>query len=147
MKRNLIFLIIGLALLLAFQAKVVMPMIYDIAASDFFLENSGDETNRMSADTTMTNAAFTQCNTYIANEELPDQTVIFSEKPINAFGLGNFRYVINADIEIQPADSEIFAKRYVCRIVYSKGSDTTGISDPDNWSVEGLSGLGDNDVF
>lgn len=147
MKRNFVFLIIGLAILLAFQAKVVMPTIHDIAASDFFLEDSGDEANRMSADSLMTNAAFNQCNNYIANDELSDQTVSFSDNPINAFGLGNFRYVINADIEIQPVDSASFTRRYVCRIQYSNGSDTTGLSDSDNWSVDGISGLDADDVF
>ncbi len=144
MKKNIYFLIGGLALLLAFQAKVVTPIVYDIAASDFFLEDSGDEANRTSSTTLMTDSAFTQCNSYIANEVLSDDSISFSEKPINAFGLGNFRYVINADIEIQPTDSAAHTRRYVCRIQYTEGDDTTALSDPDNWSIDGISGLDDS---
>jgi len=138
---KLVLLIIGLAALLALQAKVVMPYIYEIAASDLFLEDSGDEMNRQSASNQMTLAAFSQCNAYIANNELPDYTVTFSQAAINAFSLGNFRYVVNADIDIQPADSTAFTRRYVCRIKFSNDEDNTDTSTPDNWSIEGLSGL------
>jgi len=147
MKKNIYFLIGGLALLLAFQAKVVVPIVYDIAASDFFLEDSGDEANRTSSTTLMTDNAFTQCNSYIANELLSDDSISFAEKPLNAFGLGNFRYVINSDIEIQPNDSAAYTKRYVCRIQYTEGDDTSGLSEPDNWSIDGLSGLEDSNVL
>ncbi len=143
MKRNFIVLIVGLAVLLAFQAKVIVPFVKDIASSDLFLEDSGDESNRISTSNLMTNEAFNQCNTYIANEVLSDDTVRFPEKPINAFSLGNFRYVINADIDIQPTDSASFTRRYVCRIKYSNDEDSTGTADPENWSVDGISGLDD----
>jgi len=138
---NLVLLIIGLAALLAIQAKVVMPYIYEIAASDLFLEDSGDDMNRQSASNQMTIAAFSQCNTYIANNDLSDYTVTFSQAAINAFSLGNFRYVVNADINIQPSDSAALTRRYVCRIKYANDEDNTDTSNPDNWSIEGLSGL------
>ena len=141
MKRNLIVLIVGLIILLTFQAKVIMPFVQDIASSGLFLEDSGDEANRTSSSNLMTNAAFNQCNTHIANEVLSDDTISFPEKPINAFSLGNFRYVINADIDIQPADSASFTRRYVCRIQYTNGEDSTATADPENWSVDGISGL------
>jgi len=144
MKKNIYILLIGLIILLAFQAKVVMPIIQDIATSDLFLEDSGDEANRTSSTTIMTDNAFTQCNSYIANELLSDDSISFSEKPLNAFGLGNFRYVINSDIEIQPNDSATYTRRYVCRIQYTEGDDTTALSDPDNWSIDGISGLDDS---
>ncbi len=148
MKRNIIFLIVGLVALLAFQAKVVMPFVYDMAASDLFLKDTGDEANRTSANTQMTIAAFNQCNTYIANDILPEQTVTFSDKAINAFSLGGFRYVINSDIEIQPKDSTPLLKRYVCRIAYtSDDNDDANILDPDNWSVDGISGLDESNVL
>jgi len=146
MKRNITFLIIGLVALLAFQAKVVMPYVYDIAASDLFLEDSGDESLRTSTSNEMTTAAFLQCNNYIADEILPDNTISFPTTPINAFSLGNFRYVVNADIDIQPADSASFIKRYVCRIQYSDGDDKTGLLNSDNWSIDGLSGLNKEDL-
>ncbi|NOQ77040.1 MAG: hypothetical protein GQ475_04465 [Methylococcaceae bacterium] len=140
-KSKLLLLIVGLIILLTFQAKVLMPYIYEIAASDLFLEDSGDEANRQSTSNTMTIAAFSQCNSYIANHELSDYTVTSSQASINAFSLGNFRYVVNADIGIQPSDSASFTRRYVCRIKYANDEDNTDISNPDNWSVEGLSGL------
>jgi len=146
-KSKTFLVIVGLVILLAFQAKVVMPIVYDIAASSFFLEDSGDEVNRTSTSNLMTDTAFTQCNTYIANEALPNQSINFSEKPINAFSLGNFRYVINADIEIQPVDAAPIFKRYVCRIAYKNGDDTTGLSEADNWSVDGISGLDEDNVL
>jgi len=141
MKFKLLLFVVSLVALLAFQSKVVVPYLYDIAASDLFLEDSGDTANRQSSENAMTIAAFDQCNTYIANEELADHTVTFSEKAINAFSLGNFRYVINADLDVQPTDSASVTKRYVCRIQYSNDDDNTNTSDPKNWSVDGLSGL------
>ena len=142
--KNKVFLFVAcLVLLLVFQAKVVVPFAYDIAASDIFLEDSGDEASRISTNNNMTNEAFEQCNNHIANEILADDyTLIFAKTPANAFSLGSYRYVINADIEIQPTDGASFRRLYVCRIKYSMTDD----SDPsiaDNWSVEGLSGLND----
>lgn len=141
MKSKLLIFIAGLVILLVFQAKVVMPYVYDIAASDLFLENSGDEANRASSTTPMTEAAFNQCNIFIASDYFSNDTVSFSDSPINAFSLGNFRYIINADINIQPSDGTSFSKRYVCRIQYSDGQDMSGISDSDNWPIDGISGL------
>lgn len=141
MKLKFLIFIGCLVALLAFQAKVIVPYLHDIAASDIFLEDSGDEANRQSTSNTMTIAAFNQCNAHIANEVLSDYTITFSEKAINAFSLGNFRYVINADLDIQPADAASVIKRYVCRIQYSSDDDNPNISDSENWSVDGISGL------
>ena len=140
MKFKFLFFIICLVALFAFQAKVVMPIVYDIVASDFFLEDSGDEVNRTSSSTLMTNAAFNQCNTYVANDVLSDHTITFPKSPLNAFSLGNFRYVINADIDIQPADAAVFTRRYVCRIQYDN-DDSSEASNSDSWTIEGFSGL------
>ncbi len=142
MKFKFLFFVAALVALFAFQAKVVMPIVYDIIASDFFLEDSGDDANRVSASTQMTNAAFNQCNNYIASDVLPDHTLTFPKSPLNAFSLGNFRYVINADIDIQPVDAASFTRRYVCRIQYDD-DDSSEASNPDDWSVEGFSGLDD----
>ncbi|MCK5191996.1 MAG: hypothetical protein KAR12_18305 [Methylococcales bacterium] len=141
MKKRVIIFILALAALLAFQYKVVVPYVYDVASSDLFLEDSGDESNRISSETLMTEAAFQQCNSYIANELAPDQTFTFPEKPINAFSLGSYRYIVNADLEITPQDAAMFIKRYACRIKYENGDDTTGLSDIENWSIDGISGL------
>jgi hypothetical protein len=141
MKIKFILFIVCLIGLILFQAKIIMPVIYDIVSSDFFLEDSGDEANRLSESTLMTDNAFDQCNAYISKEYLSDYSLAYSEKVINAFSLGNFQYVINADIEISPADAATFSRRYVCRIKYLNGSDNTGLSDPENWSIGGVSGL------
>ncbi|MFW5442878.1 MAG: hypothetical protein ACKE51_01025 [Methylococcaceae bacterium] len=141
MNKKLILLVIGIIALLAFQAKFIMPMVYDVATSDIFLETSGDERNNLSSNNAMTDIAYTQCNAHIANELLSEYSLTFTDSPINAFSLGNYRYVINADFEISPTDAASFNKRYVCRIKYDNGDDKSGLSDLENWSIEGLSGL------
>ena len=140
MKFKFLFFVAALVALIAFQSKVVMPFVYDIVASDLFLEESGDEANRVSSITQMTDIAFSQCNNHIVNEILPDHTTTFPKSPLNAFSLGNFRYVINADIDIQSADAASFTRRYVCRIHYNN-DDNNEASNPDNWTIEGFSGL------
>ena len=142
--KNKIFLfVVCLIALLVFQYKAVMPILYDIAASDFFLVDSDDKLNRVSTNTLMTDNAFNQCNSYIANELFPENSFIFPELPLNAFSLGNYEYLINADIEILPADAAALSKRYACRIKYDNEDDTTGLADLSNWSINGLSGLDD----
>lgn len=143
MNKKVILFIIGLAALLAFQIKVVMPVVYDIIASDFFMEDSGDEENRISTSNLLTNAAYDQCNDYIEKEFSPEISVTFPDKSLNAFSLGNFQYVINADITILPENAAPYSKRYVCRIKYLQGSDNMGLADSENWSIDGLSGLDD----
>jgi hypothetical protein len=141
MNSKMILFFIILIALLAFQAKVIMPILFDIASSDIFLEDSGDEANRLSTNTTMTDTAYNQCNFYIANDLLPEHTFTFPKQPLNAFSLGNYSYVINADFDIIPNDAASFTRRYVCRIKYLNEDDNTGISDFENWSIDGLSGL------
>ena len=135
MKFKFLFFIICLVALFAFQAKVVMPIVYDIVASDFFLEDSGDEVNRTSSSTLMTNAAFNQCNTYVANDVLSDHTITFPKSPLNAFSLGNYKYVINADIEVTPESPPSVTRRYVCRIKFHNDDENTDASDSENWDI------------
>lgn len=141
MKIKFILFVICLAALIAFQSKVIMPYIYDIASSDLFLEDTGDDQNRYSEATFMTDNAYKLCQTYISEEELSDYSLTFAEKAINTFSLGNFQYVINADVEIAPTDGASFARRFVCRIKYLNGADKTEILNADNWDVNGISGL------
>lgn len=143
MKNRFLLVVIFAVALFTFQAKVIMPIIYDVVASDLFLEDTGDEKNDLSDTNLMTISAFDQCNNYIANELLPDTTIVFSKSFVNAFGLGAFQYVLNADLEVQPDNEPVFSKRYVCKIKYSLGNDTSGINVSDNWSVYGISGLDD----
>lgn len=143
MKNRFLLVVIFAVALFAFQAKVVMPIIYDVVASDLFLEDTGDEKNDLSSTNLMTMSAFDQCNNYIANELLPDATIVFPETFANAFSLGGHQYVLNADLELQPKNEAVLIQRYVCKIKYSEGNDTSVINNSDNWSIVGISGLDD----
>lgn len=143
MNKKFFLIVIALIALLVFQIKVVLPFVMDIVASDLFLEDTGDEPNSISTNTIMTDAAFNQCNFYIANELFPEDSLTFSEKPLNAFGLGGFQYIVNSDLEIMHNNAAPSNRRYVCRIKYLNSDDTTGLSDIANWSIDGISGLDD----
>lgn len=138
---KIVLLIIALVALFAFQGKIVMPWVEGIVASDLFMENSDDEGSQMAISNDMTQIAFTHCNTYVGDEIGSDFSVNFSAKPINAWSMGNYRYVVNADIEITPTNAVNFSKRYVCRIKYTNEEDLNLASEKDNWSLEGLSGI------
>jgi len=142
-KYPILLLIIFLGALLLFQSKVVVPLVKEIAASDFFLTDTETKANSQSIDTQMTEYAFIHCNDYIQNELDSDYTTTFSSAPINAWDIGGYQYVINAEIEISSDTSAPIIKKYVCRIKYDNGSDMEGIMNSDNWSVYGLSGLDD----
>jgi len=141
MNKSLLIFLLGVIILLTFQAKVIMPIAEDVASSGIFLEDTGDEENRVSSINAMTNAAYQQCNTYITNELDTDLMLTFTEMPLNAFSLGGFQYVINADIEISPPDSASYNRRYVCRIKYLNGADKTEINNPESWEITGISGI------
>jgi len=143
MNIKFIIFIVCLGGLFAFQAKVILPFVHKVVASSLFLEDTGDEENRISTSNLLTDSAFDQCNSHIKVKFSPDYSITFPEKAINAFSLGNFQYVINADIEIQPNQGTPISRKYVCRIKYLEGGDKSGINDSDNWSVDGLSGLDD----
>lgn len=140
-KYKIALFVVCLVALLAFQSKVILPVVYDIVASDLFLEDSGDDAIEYSVTTDMTGYAFDQCNMYIAKDLGSDIAVTYSAQPVNAWAIGNFQYVINADIDIMPPNEQPFTRRYVCRIKYDNGDDQSGATDPDNWSVSGISGL------
>lgn len=135
--------VIALIALLAFQSKLVMPWVYKVVASDLFLEPTDDPGSQMPVSTNMTRFAFSQCNARITKDFGSKFSVIFPKEPINSWDIGNYEYVINADIEMKPTDSAAITKRYACNIKYKNKGDLTGVSDADNWSVDGLTGLGD----
>lgn len=143
MNKKLFLAIIIAGVLLAFQYKVAMPIIYDIVASDLFLEDTGNERNDISDTNILTMAAFDQCNNHIANELLPDTTLVFPDNFINAFSLGAFQFVLNADLEVQSNNAPIVVKRYVCKIKYREGLDQSHLKNSDSWSIVGLTGLED----
>lgn len=133
--------IVGLVALILFQNKAVMPLVKQIAASGLFLEDSGDEGSRISTSTTMTNYAFMQCNKIIREEIDTEVNILFPSEPLQSWSLGNFKYIINAEIEMSNTDGQSFFKRYACHIQYDEGSNIDDALDPDNWTLNGLSGI------
>ena len=133
--------IAGLVALILFQNKIVMPLVEKIAASDLFLENSGDEGSRIATSTNMTNYAFIQCNKEIRDEIDSETNIIFPSEPLQSWTLGNYKYIVNAEIELSLEDGSSLFKKYACSIQYDEESDLEGVMDPDNWTINGLSGI------
>jgi len=140
-KYSIIIFIAALTILLLIQSKVVMPFVYKVIQSDLFLIDSKDQGGQAPISTPLTNLAFTHCNNYINSKFGPDTLVKFPEKPLNAWSLGNYQFVINAEIAITRTTTSTVTKKYVCRITYKNGDNDEGSVDFTNWSIEGLSGL------
>jgi hypothetical protein len=135
--------VISLVALLVFQSKLVMPWVYKVVASDLFLEDTNDPGSQMPVSTDMTRFAFNQCNAYVAKDLGSKFSVVFSKEPINSWDIGNYEYVINADIQIAEASSVAVTKRYACNIKYKNKDNVAGVSDANNWTIDGLSGIDD----
>jgi len=133
--------IVGLVALILFQNKAIMPLVEKIAASDLFLVDTGDEGSRLPASTLMTNYAFIQCNKEIRDKIDSETNIIFPSEPLQSWTLGNYKYIINAEIEVISDDGTSFFKKYACHIQYDNASDTEGVMDFDNWTLNGLSGI------
>ncbi|MGD0961885.1 MAG: hypothetical protein ABSB19_18900 [Methylomonas sp.] len=140
-KKNVIFFALCLVLLLALQIKFILPMMNRIAASDLFLAESKDLANPLPISNDMTAIAFSNCNAYIKNKVGEDSTLMFGEKPTNVWTLGNYEYIVNADVEITPKDAPGAMHHYVCRIQYENGDDLSGAANIDNWNMEGITGI------
>ncbi|MDD5495277.1 MAG: hypothetical protein PHG36_11485 [Dehalococcoidia bacterium] len=141
-KYSLLILIAGFAVLILITQKLIMPLVQDVIKSDLFLVDSKDQGSQLPISTPLTDLAFMHCNNYIKSELGPDVAINFHEKPIKAWSLGNYQYVINAKIDITDELNKIITKKYVCRITYKSGdNEEEGAMDFDNWSIEGLSGL------
>lgn len=142
-KYSTLLLIVGLTILLLSQYKLIMPFIYKIAASDLFLIESEDQASQLPISTPLSNIAFMHCNNYIKSELGPDVSTTFPEKPLNAWTLGNYQYLINAEVTITSDTANTSTKKYTCRITYNNGANEEGALDFENWSIIGLSGLDD----
>jgi hypothetical protein len=140
-KYTLLFFIVSLGILLLVQSKVVMPLVYKVIQSDLFLVDSKDQGGQDPISNSLTKLAFSHCNNFIRSKLGPDVSVNFPEKPLNAWSLGNYQYVVNAEIDITSATASTVTKKYVCRINYKNGDNEEGSVDFANWSIEGLSGL------
>lgn len=140
-KKKILLFAVCLTALLAIQIKFFLPVMYDIAASDLFLVDSKDSASSQAITNDMTALAFSHCNTYIKNDLGEEKSVSFAGQPTNAWSLGNYEYIVNADVEISGKDAPGSMHHYACRIQYSKGDDTSGANDFENWDVVGVSGL------
>ena len=118
-----------------------MPLVYKAAQSGLFLKDTDDQGSRESVSNAMTDAAFNQCNGYIKDELGDKFTLSFSNAPVNAWGLGNYEYLINADISISDNNTPAKTERYVCRIQLDKSGENTDTSNKENWSIIGVTGI------
>lgn len=141
--KSIILFVACLAGLLALQIKFVLPFINQIAASDLFLVESKDLASPLPVNNDMTAIAFSHCNTYIKDDLGEDTSVTFANQPTNVWSLGNYEYIVNADVEILPKDGAASNRHYVCRIQYGNGDDLAGAANIDNWKVSGVGGLSD----
>lgn len=142
-KKKIILFAVCLALLLALQIKFLLPVMYDIAASDLFLVESKDSASSMPISNDMTAVAFTQCNNYISSKIDSDSTASFTNQPTNAWSIGNYEYIINAEVDVATKEAPSTIYHYVCRIQYGMGDDLSGANDANNWSIAGITGLPD----
>ncbi|MDO9106941.1 MAG: hypothetical protein Q7U57_18515 [Methylovulum sp.] len=141
-KYPMLLFIAGFAVLLLTQQKIVMPLVYEVVKSDLFLVDSNDKASQLPISTNLTEIAFMHCNKYIKTELGPDKSIVFPEKPINAWSLGNYQYVINAEITITDnVSSNAMIKKYACRITYNDSDDQKEINNFDHWTINGVSGL------
>lgn len=141
-KKTIILFAVCLAGLLALQIKFLLPFLYDIAASDLFLVESKDDANPMPVSNDMTTIAFNHCNKHISDKLGPDTTTSFANQPIHAWSLGNYEYILDADLELSSKETPSAATHhYVCRIQFENGDDTSGANDIENWSIQGIEGI------
>ena len=142
-KKKIIVFVACLAVLLAIQIKLLQPWLLDVASSDLFLEETQDLANPMAISNDMTALAFTHCNSYINKELNSDQAATFSTQPTNAWSIGNYEYIVNAEVDIASKETPSTAYHYVCRIQYDKSDDLSGGNNYENWTIEGVTGLPD----
>lgn len=136
----MLYMIIGIAVLFLITQKIVLPLVYDVVKSDAFLVDTKDVGSPLPVTSSMTDLAFMQCNNYIKTELGPDMSVTFSKKPLNSWALGNYQYLLNAEVTITGPDSTT-ASKYACRITYENGENQEGVMDSENWTVEGVDGV------
>ena len=69
------------------------------------------------------------CNNYIKSELGPDVTISFPEKPLKAWTLGNYQYLINAEVTVTGDTAKTSTNKYACRITYNNGDNEEGALD------------------
>ncbi|MDD1607284.1 MAG: hypothetical protein LUO95_02200 [Methylococcaceae bacterium] len=117
-----------------------MPLVYDVIKSDLFLIDSKDQGSQAPISTPLSNIAFMHCNNYIKSKAASDESISFAEKPLKAWDIGNYQYVINAEINVT-SNSLTTTKKYTCRITYDNGGNEEDALNIDNWSIIGVTDL------
>lgn len=140
-KYSIIVLVVGLGLLIFFQKTVIMPLVNDVIESDAFLVDTKDKGSQLPVSNALSDIAFMHCNNFVKSELGEDYSVHFADKPINVWDIGNYQFMVNAEINITDKNGKSSAKKYVCRITYDKGEDQEGALDIDNWTLVGISGI------
>jgi len=140
-KYSILIFIAGLMSLLLIQKELIMPFVYKVIQSDLFLVDSKDQGGQTPISTPLTGLAFTHCNNYIKSKLGPDVSITPHERPINAWSLGNYQFIVNAEIDITKTTTGTVTRKYACRINYKNGDNNEEVLDFANWSIEGLSGL------
>ncbi|CAG1772234.1 hypothetical protein BAC3_02431 [uncultured bacterium] len=139
-KYRIAILIGGLLLLSLSQQQFIMPFIYDVIKSDLFLVDTKDQGSNLPISTPLSNIAFTHCNNHIKSTLPADTSISFAEKPVKAWDIGNYQYVINGEAKVT-SGSATTTKKYVCRITYDEGENEEGALDIKNWTIVGVSDL------
>lgn len=139
-KYSLLFLILGITLLIVITQKIILPLVYEVIKSDAFLVDSKDQASQLPISNSMTDLAFIHCNNYIKSELGPNVSLTFPDKPLNSWSLGNYEYVVNAELTLTNSDNTA-TKKYACRIAYDNGDNLDGALDFSNWSVVGVDGI------
>ncbi len=140
--RNILIFAVAFIALIIFQREVVLPLVFEVVKSDLFLADSNDIGSQEVISNEMTDFANLHCNRYISDEFGSDEVHFdFNEKPLNAWDIGNYTYLINSELEFTNAEGQHSFKKYVCRIKYNPGSNSEGAPDYENWSIYGISGL------
>mgnify|MGYP006292157401 CR=1 FL=1 len=140
-KHRIMILIGGLLLLSISQQQFIMPVIYDVIKSDLFLVETKDQGSQLPISTPMSNIAFTHCNNHIKSTLPTDTTISFADKPVKAWDIGNYQYVINGEAKVTTGSAVAVTKKYVCRITYDEGDNQEGVLDIKNWTIVGVSDL------
>ncbi len=142
-KLKLLALFASVVVLVLFQREVVLPFAKNTASSDLFLIESNDQASMMTQSNDMTQFAFEHCNTHLKADLDSTIKVTLPEKPLNAWSLGNYEYVVSSEADVSHEGSEAKKHKYVCRISYKNGDDTSGAAKFENWSLDGLSKVDD----
>lgn len=138
-RKKILVLLAAVIGLVVFQREVLIPMAKDVATkTDLFLIDSKDPASMISQSNDMTQFAFQHCNTHLKNELEKDKSIIVTlpEKPLNAWSLGNYEYVVSAEADV--SNDKTKKHKYLCRITYKNSDDISGAANFENWSLDGL---------